>query len=162
VELLAETILLDCNFTSCLSASPLHPHFHVCLAYCILPLLLILFVQKLEPKAFLETAMLPVASNLSIVRVGTSASLRVFVDRLVLDDSLFLDGSPIVILAVITVTGDLALLGGLALGALGLGGGLLSGGLESGSVGRSNSAVGRGGGVELEELLLGDAQHFTS
>jgi hypothetical protein len=157
VELLAETILLDCNFTSCLSASPLHPHFHVCLAYCILPLLLILFVQKLEPKAFLETAMLPVASNLSIVRVGTSASLRVFVDRLALDDSLLLDGSLIAILTVIAITGNLALLGGLALSTLGLGGGLLSRSLDSGSVGGSNSAVGgRGGRVELEELLLGD------
>jgi hypothetical protein len=151
---LARTILLDCNFASCLFVSPLHPHFHVCLAYCIFPLSLILFVQKVEPKAFSETAMLQVASNFSIIRVGTSASL---VDRLGLDDSLLLDGGLIVILTFIAITGDLALLGGLALGALGLGGGLLSRSLDSGSVGGSNSAVGgRGGRVELEELLLGD------
>jgi hypothetical protein len=134
------------------------------LAHCISPSSLILFVHEVEPKAFLETAKLQIALDFTIIiRVGTSASLRVLVDRLGLDDSLLLDGGLIVILAVITVDSNLALLGGLALGALGLGGSLLSGSLGGRGVGRCHGAVGgRGGIVELEELLSGDAQHLTS
>jgi len=166
--MLVRTMLLDCYFASCFFASPCHPHFHVCLACCIFPLWSILFVKKFELKAFLETAEIQVASNFSIFRVitGTSASLGALLlnDRLALDDSLLLDRSLVIILAVVAVTGDLALLGGLGFGgALGLGGGLLSGSLDGRCVGRSDSAVGGGGGrVELLELLLGYAQHLTS
>jgi hypothetical protein len=157
---------LDYDFTICLFASPSHLHFHVRLARPFFPLSLILFVHEFEPKAFLETAKLHVTSYLSIIRIGTgaNASVRVLIGRFGLDDSLLLDGSLLVILATITVTGDLALLGGLALvGALGLGCGLLSGSLGGRGVGRGRGTVGgRGGSVELLELLLGDTQHLTS
>jgi hypothetical protein len=156
---------LICNFIFCLFASPSRPRFQVRFAHSIFLLWLILLVHDVEPEAFLGPAELQIASDFSIIRVsaGTSASLRVLIDRLGLDDSLLLDGRLIVILAVITVDSNLALLGGLALGALGLGGGLLSGSLGGRGVGRCHGAVGgRGGIVELEELLSGDTQHLTS
>lgn len=164
---IGRAILLDCYFTSCFFVSANHPHVHMRLAYSIFPLWWILFVQGVEPKAFSGTAKLKVALDFSIFRVSTSAnaSLKVLLsDGLALDNSLILDGSLFVVLAVVAVTGDLALLGGLAFGgALGLGGSLLSGSLDGRGVGRCNSAIGGGGGrVELEELLLGDAQHLTS
>ena len=121
-----------------------------------------LVYTEVEPKALLETEILQVALDFSIIRVGTSTSLRVLVGRLVLDDSLLLDGGLVGIIAVVTVTGNLALLDGLALGALGLGSSLLSRGLDSRGVGRGDSAVACGSSVEVEELLLGDAQHLAS
>jgi hypothetical protein len=156
---------LICYITSCLFASHSHPRFQVRFAYSVFLLWLILLVHDVESEAFLEPAELQIASDFSIIRVGTStsASLGVLVDRLGLDDSLLLDRRLIVILAVITVDSNLALLGGLALGTLSLGGSLLSGSLGGRGVGRCHGAVGgRGGIVELEELLSGDAQHLTS